>query len=792
MFRNYFKTAWRGLWRRRSFSIINISGLAIGIAATMLIALWIQNELSFDRWYKKTDRIYQVFHREISNGKATAWGNSPDVLAPVLKKDCPEIEDAVRVVEDESLLSVQDKHLKSSGVFADAGFLYLFDFPLQSGNAKSALNTINSIVITESLAKRLFGDEAATGKMIRLDTADNFIVTAVLKDLPGNSSFHFDYVLPWVYGEKIYGKNENWTAYNDKTYVLLRQGADINKVNKKIEQVAQHYAAAEDKAVRLTQFLYPAMRWHLYDRSENGQMVSGQMDRVKLFALLAGLILLIACINFINLSTARSEKRAKEVGIRKVVGAPRQSLIFQFILESILLAFVAGIIAILMVQACLPAYNKLLQTDFNLPLRHFFFWLYWSGFIVLTGLLSGCYPAFFLSSFNAAKVLKSSFKSTGKIITPRKALVVMQFTFAVILVISTLIIVKEIKYAQNRDTGFDTGQLVFSPLEGGSRKNYALIRQELLSSGVVLSVTKSLVPISASWTSNMWGYEWQGSTPEESRKIFDVFSTDAGFTKTLGTRIIAGRDIDIYNYPTDSSAILLSEKAVEVMHLKNPIGQTIIRSSDEVYHVVGVINDFLIGSPYNNIQPMVVMGPKYGWFRTVHYRLNAARPIRENLSKIEQVFKKYNREYPFEYQFVDAAYAEKFKGEQTTGKLTALFAGLAIFISCLGLFGLAAYMAENRVKEIGVRKVLGASVTSVTMLLSKDFVKLVCIAILIASPIASFAMHKWLESYQYRINIGWPVFVASGLLAIMIALVTVSFQSVKAATANPVNSLRTE
>ncbi len=792
MFKNYFKTAWRNLWRNKSFSLINLSGLAIGMAAAILIFLWIQNEMSYDRWYKKAGRIYQVFNRETTNGKASAWGSTPDPLAPILKADYPDIEDAVRVNEGEALLSVQDKHISSQGVFADAGFLSMFDFATIHGDSKGALSQVNNIVITERLANKLFGTTAATGKFLRVDSTQNFIVTAVLKDLPGNTRFNFEYVLPWSFEQKTYGAIESWTAYNDRTFVLLKPGAEESRVNEKIKSVAFKHSDPEDKNAQLTQFLYPAKRWHLYDKSENGQMVGGAIERVKLFGLIAGLILLIACINFMNLSTARSEKRAKEVGIRKVAGARRQSLIVQFIAESMLLAFLAGIIAIVLVQLSLPAYNNILQTNFHLPVGNISFWLYGLGFVFLTGFVSGCYPAFFLSSFNAAKVLKGSFKSPGKLVTPRKVMVVVQFVFAVTLIISTIIIAQQIQYAESRDTGFDKNQLVFSPLNESNKNSYASIKRDLLNSGAVVSVTRSLVPISAAWTSNMWGYEWPGSTKGESKLSFDAYSSDADFSKTLGTKIVAGRDIDIYTYPTDSAAILLNEKAVETMHLQNPLGATVKRGDDEVYHVVGIVKNFIIGSPYNNIQPMVVMGPKYGWFRAVHYRLSSTQPVKESLAKIEGVFKKYNADYPFEYQFVDDAYAAKFKSEQTTQTLATLFASLTIFISCLGLFGLAAYMAENRVKEIGIRKVLGASVPGITALLSKDFLQLVGISCLIAFPLGWLAMDNWLQSYQYRVQISWWIFIAAGISAMIIALVTVSFQSIKAAIANPVKSLRTE
>lgn len=791
MMKKYVLTAWRSLGRNKAFSAINIVGLAIGMAATILIALWIQNELSFDRSYKKTDRLYQVFTRQTEKGKASAWESTPDPLAPVLKTSYPDIEDAARVTESDALLSVADKHIKSTGVFADTGFISMFDFDLLKGSAAGALDKIQNIVITESLAKRLFGNEDPIGKYIRLDTADNFAVTAVLKDLPGNTRFRFEYILPFAYAEKIYGKNDSWTAYNDRTYVLLTEKARINEVNEKIKYVSNTYLDAEDKEAGLSHFLYPASRWHLYDKSENGQMTGGQINRVKLFGLIACIILLIACINFTNLSTARSEKRAKEVGIRKVIGARRGSLIIQFISESMILAFIAGVFAIVLAFLFLPVYNNILQTDFSLRFESPAFWISWVGFIIGTGLLAGCYPAFYLSSFNAASILKSAHKYTGKVFTPRKILVVVQFTFALTLIISTLIIRKQIQYVEERETGFDKKLLIFSPLEKGNRKNYPLLKQELLNSGAVTSVTKSLVPISADWTSNMWGYEWPGSTQADGRLSFDAFSSDADFAKTLGTSLVAGRDIDIYQYPTDSSAILLNEKAAEIMKLGDPLGQTIKRG-DEVYHVVGIVKNFIVGSPYNNTRPMIVMGPKYGWYRAIHYKLNGARPVSESIDKIRGIFKKYSPDYPFEHSFVDDAYAEKFRNEQTVKKIANIFAALAVFISCLGLFGLATYMAESRVKEVGIRKVLGASPVNIAALLSSDSVKLVIISIFISIPVAWWAMNNWLHNYEYRTTISGWIFLLAGVLALAIAIFTIAYQSIKAALANPVKSLRSE
>ncbi|MFT4024390.1 MAG: ABC transporter permease [Flavihumibacter sp.] len=504
MFKKYMITAWRNLVRNRSFSIINISGLAIGMAAAMLIMLWIQNELTFDRIYTHTDRLYQAFSREAGKGKASAWSGTPDPLASALKAHYADIEEAVRVFESESLVTVNEKHIKSTGVFADPGFISMFDFPVVKGS--SVLQEMNHIVLTEGLALKLFGTTDVVGKSVRVDTdtAGQFIVSAVLRKLPSNTRFRFEYVLPSAYADKLYGRSESWTAFNVRTYVLLKKGANADAVNEKIKYVAFNHLDKEDQEAGLTNFLYPAKRWHLYDKSENGQMVGGQIERVKLFGWIAALIIVIACINFTNLSTARSEKRAREVGVRKVIGANRNSLIVQFIAESVVLAFIAGLIAIALAHFSLPWYNRLLHTDFSLSYHLPAFWLTWIAFVLITGLLAGSYPAFFLSSFNAAVVLKGGFRFSGKRITPRKALVVLQFTFAVTLIISTLIIRKQIRYAEERDTGFDKGQLVFSPITDETGKHYSALKHDLLNSGAVTAVTRSLVPISADWTSNMW------------------------------------------------------------------------------------------------------------------------------------------------------------------------------------------------------------------------------------------------------------------------------------------------
>jgi len=492
-----------------------------------------------------------------------------------------------------------------------------------------------------------------------------------------------------------------------------------------------------------------------------------------------------------NLSTARSEKRAKEVGIRKVAGAQRSALIGQFIGESVFLALLAGIIAVIIVLLSLPAYNLLTQKTLFINFGSIYTWLVFIGFILFTGLLAGSYPAFFLSSFKPVKVLKGTFKKADAIITPRKALVILQFTFAIVLIICTIIVKQQIDYARNRDTGYNDNNLVFHLMKGDIPKNYDLIKNELLSTGIATSITKTNSPITER-RSNGWGQAWEGKNPDD-KTSFDRFLADDALGATLGLHFIQGRDFDLKKFPTDSTGLIINESSLKLMKFKNPIGK-IVGDLGVKWHIVGVVKDFILTNPYEPTRPLLITGATENFmkFKIMHIKLNNKNSTADNLKRAEVIFKKYNPEYPFDIRFVDEAYAHKFYDQQRQGTLAALFAGLTIFISCLGLFGLATYTAENRIKEIGVRKVLGASVTRITTLLSKDFLVLVIISFIIASPIAYWAMSKWLVNYTYRININWWVFALAGILSITIAVLTVSYQSIKAAIANPVKSLRSE
>ncbi len=793
MFKNYFKIAWRNLIKNKGFSFINITGLAIGMAAAILILLWIQNEMSRDAQYPKSGRLYLMYNRDKFSGQLWAWSSTPMIMGPTLKNNYPEIEDAVRVDSHNAnyLFTVGDKKLIEQGFIVDSGFLNMFDFPMLYGNPTKALGSIYNIVLTEKLAKTLFGNENAMGKTIKIDSVDIFTVSGVMKDLPNTTSFQFDYLLPFAYLHKLKQDDDVWDHNSLSTYILLKQNASQSAFNAKVKNITIDHTKNSGLPATTQVFSYLVSKTYLYGKSDNGRLVAGRIETVRLFGVIAGFILLIACINFMNLSTARSEKRAKEVGIRKAVGAQKFSLVAQFIGESILLALLAGIIAILIVQFTLPFYNKLVDKQLYLEWSNIYFWLELLSFIIFTGVIAGSYPAFFLSSFKPVKVLKGKFLAAHAGINPRKVLVVLQYTFAIILIISTIIILHQIKYAQERESGYNKNNIIYTSLQGDVAKNYDIIKQSLLDNGAAVGVTKSTSPVTQIW-SDSWGFSWQGSTEDDKKLDFVRFGTDGDFMKVMGTTLVEGRDIDLKNYPGDSIAIMINQTTVKRMRLKEPVVGKSIIDGDIKMPIVGVVKDFILGSPYEPVSPLIINGPGTGWFNIIHIKLNPAKTVSVDLKLAEQVFKQYNPQYPFNYKFVDEEYAKKFEDTQRTATLAALFAGLTIIISCLGLFGLAAYMAENRIKEIGVRKVLGASAVGITTLLSKDFLKLVIISLVIASPIAWYAMHQWLLAYTYRVGIDWWVFAGAGIIAVLISLLTVSYQAIKAAIANPVKSLRTE
>ncbi|MES2063899.1 MAG: ABC transporter permease [Bacteroidota bacterium] len=785
MLKNYLKITWRNLLKNKSFTAINIVGLAVGMASAALILFWVQNEVSYDQFHAKKDRLYRMYNRSKIEGEIWAWGTTPKPMMATLKQDYPQVEEASRATQANFLFTLDNKHLTIPGIFTDPDFLTMFSLPLIEGNPKTALNDMKSLVLTEKTAIKLFGNTNVLGKTVKIDSVDYFTVTGVMKDLPNNTRFDFEYLMTWKYWEKTNGGvDKNWGNNSVTTYIALKPGVTEEYFNKQVKNITRSHSDVKDIDV----FVHPITKWRLYSKFENGQIVGGRITTIKLFSIIAAFILLIACINFMNLSTARSEKRAKEVGIRKVVGAGKGSLIAQFMGESVMIALIAGIVALVIVQISLPAFNILTEKQLFIPFASPVFWLVVVTFILFTGVVSGSYPALYLSSFAPVKVLKGTFKAANATFSPRKILVVTQFTFAIALIISTIIVREQLDYAQNRDTGYKKDNLAYTFIQGTIDKNYQLIRNELITSGAATAVTKTSAPMTEGW-SDSWGFDWQGKDPN-AKIDFNMFNVDGDFSKTMNLKIVEGRDIDIKTYPSDSSSIMINQASLKIMKFKNPIGQTVMNDGKKLT-IVGVVKDFILQSPYEPVKQMIIQGPK-SWFNVIHYKLNEKNTTAENLKLAEAVFKKYNSEYPFEYHFVDEEYNKKFADEQRVGTLASLFAGLTIFISCLGLFGLATYMAQNRIKEIGVRKVLGASVFGVTSMLSKDFLKLVAIAFIFATPIAWYSMEHWLQTYAYRVNISVWVFAIAAFVTTLLSIVTVSFQAVKAALANPVKSLRSE
>ncbi|RYY25621.1 MAG: ABC transporter permease [Chitinophagaceae bacterium] len=781
---NYFSIAWRTITKNKIYSGINIIGLTIGMAGFILIATWIWNEKSFDQFHENRTTLYKVWNRTMGPGNVQAWDITAGPLGKSLKNDFAEIKNTSRIYWSmDRLFSYGDKNLKAKGNDVDKPFLRMFSFPLLKGDPDHALDDVNNIVITEDLAKRIFGDEEPMNKMVRIDNNEPYKVSGVLRNLPSNTSFDFEYLVSLEKGESYYGNN--WGNNSYYTFIQLQPNTSIEAFNDKIKTALLRYSPESETEI----FLHPLTKWHLYSRFENGKIAGGRIEIIYLLLVIGLLVLGIACINFMNLSTAQSQNRAKEVGVRKVIGAGKASLIRQFLTESILIAAVAGVLAMILVELCLPSFNRLSGRSLAISYGQPIFWISLLSFVLLTGLLAGSYPAFFLSAFKPIKVLKGELSSIQRRFTPRKVLVVIQFSIAIILIVSTTIIYSQIKFVQQRNAGYNVDNLVEVPIEGDINKNFQVIKSELLSKGVITSMCKTSLGVTVDGSTTS-GLKWSGMNPELEGLIFSRFGTSGNFISTLGLKLLEGRDINQEIYAGDTLAVLLNATAIKNMGLTNPVGKT-IELSNLQYTIVGIFDDFIIGSPYSRVNPMAVIGTKYWTYNTV-MRFNSKNEMSRNLKIAEAVFRKYNPAYPFNYSFVDQEYEKKFNDQQQTGALSALFSGLTIFISCMGLFGLAMHTAGNRKKEIGIRKVLGASVAGITNMLANEFVKLVIIAITIATPISWYIMNKWLMDFEYRISISWLTFLFVGLSAILIAIITISFQAVKAALANPVKSLRTE
>jgi ABC-type antimicrobial peptide transport system permease subunit len=777
--------ALRNLFRNKGFSITNILGLTIGITCTILIFLWVHNERTYDKFQKNYNNIYQVMaNRDFKNSIFT----DPNMVLPLansLEKAYPQIKNAVVTTQDEQdIFSYRDNKIKKTGLTVGGNFFDMFSWKFIKGNAATALSDPSSIVLTEASAKTFFGDEDPINKVLKMNNETNMKVTGVVADPPGNSSIQFDFIKPFNYSDPDVKRSmSEWTNSSWRVYIQTVPGTNMALLDKNINALKKQHDT-HDKVS--TYFSFPMSKWRLYSDFKDGKNVGGMVQYVKLFTIIAIIILLIACVNFMNLSTARSEKRAKEVGVRKTLGSNKKQLILQFFIESMILSFIAFIFSVIAVYLLLPSFNSLLNKHLALNLTQPYVWIGGLVIIHFTGLVAGSYPALYLSSFNPVKVLKGTFLAGRKAVLPRRILVVAQFVTSILLISATLIIYQQIQHVKNRDIGYNADNLIMLPSSPDVQKNYTVIKNELLKTGMVSAVTRTFSPITDIWWKDQ-APDWEGK-PADANIIVTGFTTDVDFTKTIGVKMLQGKDFS--GLPSDSSAMMLNKAAVDVMGLKNPIGMQ-MRYGHDTYTITGVTANVVMGSPYKPVEPMIIYYQPNNT-NIVSVRLNQSANLQKALKSIETVFKTYNPSVPFDYQFADKEFGKKFITEELISKLTNIFAGLAIFICCIGLAGLASFTIEKRIREIGIRKVLGASVQQVLLLVSKEFLKLVLIALIIAVPMTWWAMSNWLQKYEYHINISIWLFVTVGFGILLLTLIVVTLNTMRAAISNPVKSLRTE
>ncbi len=803
MLSNYLKIAWRNLIRHKGYSAINIGGLAVGMAVAMLIGLWIYDELSYNKSFRHYDRIAQIMQHQTVNGHVLTQQMIPIPLDAELRTNYGDAfaHLAMAFWQEDRILSYGDKHVTRSGNYMGAEMPEILSLQMQQGS-RAGLSDVHSILLSASTAKALFGDANPMGQLIDIDSRANLTVTGVYDDLPANSEFHgLTFIAPWdlfVATQPWVRQSRDKRRWDDNSFQLFAQLADntdLETVSARIKNAKLNNLSADEKRFKAEIFLHPMSDWRLYSNWEEGVKKGGYSQYVRLFAIISVFVLLLACINFMNLSTARSEKRAKEVGIRKAVGSERRQLVNQFFSESFLVVVLAFVGAVLLVLLLLPWFNTVADKQLTFPWTTVAFWLACLGFITVTGLLAGSYPAFYLSSFQPIKVLKGTGSAlrfgSGRLATvPRKMLVVVQFTVSITLIIGTIIVYRQIQHTQDRPTGYNrTGLLTMQMTTPAFYGKYDVLRTELKNAGLIEEMAESSSPITGVF-SDAGAFSWPGQDPGVSGQFGTVWVTH-DFGKTVGWHVKEGRDFS-RTFSTDSSAILINEAAVTFMGLKNPVGTLVHWGlKNKQYRIAGVVGNVLANSPYDPVTPVFYF-MDYNNVNWITLKLNPNRSASQAITGIEATFKKHIPSAPFDYRFIDQEFGKKFASEERIGKLAGVFSILAILISCLGLFGLASFTAEQRTKEIGVRKVLGASVLNLWGLLSKDFVSLVLIACFIASPIAWYYLNEWLSDYAYRTELSWWIFVVAGLGALLITLLTVSFQSIKAALMNPVRSLRSE
>lgn len=793
MLQNYFLIAWRNLTKNKSYSFINIGGLSIGIAVAILIGLWIHDEMIFNQSHQNYEHIAQLMRHEWYNGRKETGGQSSPMPLGRKLRDVYKDEFAHVVTSTETvnyIIAGADKKFTQAGRFMQAGAPELLSLKMIRGS-RAGLQELHNILLSETLAQKLFGDLNPINQLVIIDTQINAKVTGVYQDFPNNSEFRgVSYIAPFelylTFNEWANAAKDNWGDNSFPTYVQIAPNRTFEQVSARIKNIMLPHLNAEKASYKPEVFLHPMAKWHLYSSFENGLPITSEAFKYIIFYATIGLfVLLLACINFANLSTARSEKRAKEVGIRKAMGSLRSQLTIQFLSETILITSFALILGIGLVALILPWFNKVADKEIAILWTNPLFWLLSMGFTLFTALLAGLYPAFYLSSLQPIKTLKGAFRGGRSALLSRKILVVVQFTVSIILIIGTCVVYRQLQMAKNRPIGYDSEGLLSLPKNGLQGKEEVL-RNELISSSVAVEVAGSGSELTNQGSNNT-GFDWAGKSAG-MKDDFGTLRVSYEYGKAVGWQFVAGRDFS-RKFSSDSSGLIVNESAVKLMGLQNPVGE-IIRSEywqKGSYTILGVVKDMVMSSPFEKVRPAIfsLRGNK----RFILLKINPQLSIDEALPQIQKVFNKIAPAVPFEYKFVDQEYARKFANEERIGKMTYFFSVLAILISCLGLFGLASFMAEQRTKEIGIRKVLGASVINLLGLLSRDFIRLIIISFFIATPIAYFFLNNWLQKYTYRTELSWWIFALSGAGALVVTLLTVSYQSIKAALLNPVKSL---
>jgi putative ABC transport system permease protein len=786
---SYWKIALRKIKQHKGYSMINILGLTIGMACCILILTWVRDELNYDRFHKNADQICRVVTVDSSGGNITRASGSPSLIGPTLVEKYPEFLQFARVQSGWSgyFLHYGEKNfMEMKLATVDPSFFEIFQYPFIQGNPRTALEDRYSIVLTKSLAEKCFGDEDPMGKVLQISSTD-FKVTGVMEDIPKNSHLQFDYVFPAINMTKFRSsKLDTWDYDQFSTYLLVKKNTEYKTLSKKISGIVKEYLPES----KIEVILQPISAIHLYSTDINSWEAvypnPGNITYVYIFTLIAVCILAIACINFMNMATARSSTRAREVGMRKVSGARRIDLIKQFIGESIFLSLLSLGFGILLVELLLPAFNRLSGKELSLQYTEsFLLWIFLIGIAVFTGLASGSYPALFLSSFQPSKVLKSSAHLTsqgGGLL--RKVLVVGQFSFTILLIIGTIVIYSQLHFIQNKDLGYDSNNIFTIASYGQFGRNYEAAKNELLLNPNVLSVCRAFPP--GPGFRGTEDVDWEGKEPTMEFMIFSDIG-DYDFLNTFGIKMAEGRFYS-REFPTDKDNFVVNETAIKQMGLESPIGKR-FTLGEKTGTILGVVKDYHGGSLHHPILPKVIELGERGFFVCVKF---GQGNVSEMIAFLKEKWEKFVPGYPFRYGFLDESIAEAYESERRIGKIFQYFTGLAILIACLGLFGLASFTAEQRTKEIGIRKILGAKVSGIVLLLSKEFTKWILVANIIAWPVAYFLSKKWLQGFAYRMNLGWGVFVLSAVLALTIAVLTVSYQAIKAALANPVESLRYE